>query len=108
MSTGMYQGFAVAGPEELKRNWGWFLGVGIALVVLGVIALGASVLVTLVSVELFGWLLLVSGIISAGHAFWRRQWAGFFMELFLGLLYLIVGLMVIANPAESAAALTLL
>ena len=41
-------------------------------------------------------------------AFLRRRWGGFFIELFAGLLYIVVGLMVVGNPAESAVALTLL
>jgi uncharacterized membrane protein HdeD (DUF308 family) len=108
MSTGMQHGLPVVGYDELKRSWGWLVGVGIALIVLGVIALGTSVLVTLVSVEVFGWLVLIGGILSAAHAFWRRHWGGFFIELFAGILYVVVGLMIVANPAESALALTLL
>lgn len=108
MSTGLQPGWPVVSPAELKRSAGWFLGVGIALAIFGVIAISVAGLATLVSVELFGWLLLLGGIVSAAHAFWRRQWSGFFIELFTGILYIIVGLMMIANPAESALALTLL
>jgi len=108
MSTGTNQGFHLIGAEELKRAWGWFLALGIILVILGVVALVWSVVATLVSVEIFGWLLLVGGVLSAAHAFLRRRWGGFFMELFAGVLYALVGLMVVANPAGGAAALTLL
>jgi len=33
--------------EEIGRHWGWYVAVGVALVVLGVVALGAVGLVTL-------------------------------------------------------------
>jgi uncharacterized membrane protein HdeD (DUF308 family) len=42
------------------------------------------------------------------HAFVRRRWGGFFLELFAGILYAVVGLMIVGNPAEGAVALTLL
>jgi uncharacterized membrane protein HdeD (DUF308 family) len=107
MSTGTNQGWHLIGAEELKRNWAWFLAVGIALVILGLMALSWSVLATLVSVAIFGWFLLIGGILSVVHAFLRRRWGGFFIELFAGLLYVLVGMLIVGNPAESAVALTL-
>ena len=107
MSTGTNQGWHVIGAEELKRGWGWFLALGIVLVILGVVALSWAVLTTLVSAVLFGWLLLVGGVLSVVHAFLRRRWGCFFLELFAGILYAVVGLMIVGNPAEGALALTL-
>jgi len=108
MSTGTNEGLHGVGAAELKRSWGWFLALGIALIVLGLFALSWSVLTTILSVEVFGWLLLFSGILSVVHAFLRRRWGGFFLELFAGILYLVVGLMLVGNPAAGAVALTLL
>lgn len=109
MSTGPgLVGLHLVGLEELKRSWGWFLALGIALLLLGTIALGASVAMTIVSVLLFGWLLIVGGVLEAVHAFWRRRWSGFFIDLLTGVLYVVVGFMLVANPAASAVALTLL
>ena len=107
MSTGTNQGWHSVGAEELQRSWGWFLGVGAVLVILGVVAISWSVLATLVSVVVFGWLLLVGGVLSVAHAFVRRRWSGFFLELFAGSLYAVVGLTLVVNPAEGAVALTL-
>ena len=42
------------------------------------------------------------------HAFSCAKWSGFFIDLLTGILYVVVGFMMIANPGESAAALTLL
>jgi uncharacterized membrane protein HdeD (DUF308 family) len=78
------------------------------LIVLGTIALGTSVVATLVSVLFIGWLLVIGGAMQAVHAFSVRQWAGFFLRLFAGLLTLIVGLMLVGNPAAGAVSLTLL
>jgi uncharacterized membrane protein HdeD (DUF308 family) len=109
MSAGIdVTGLHLVGFNELKRNWGWFLALGICLILLGTVALGSSVFFTLASVVLFGWLLLVGGILEAVHAFWRKQWSGFFIDLLTGILYVVVGFMVVANPGATAITLTLL
>ena len=98
----------VAGMEIVAENWGWFLGLGIVLVLLGTVALGSSVLMTVASVFLFGCLLIAGGGLQALHAFWRKNWNGFFLDLLAGILYLVVGIMIVANPAAGAVTLTLL
>lgn len=98
----------LTGLDEVRRNWGWFLVLGIALIVLGAVALGAVGLVTLASVLLVGWLLVISGVVEAATAFWARQWSGFFLNLLEGVLYFVVGMLVLRHPAASAAGLTLL
>lgn len=94
--------------EELKKRWNWFIGLGIVLIVLGVIALGASVFVTLASMLLIGWLLIGGGVLEVIHAFACKEWSGFFIDLLTGLLYVAVGFMIVANPEISAISLTLL
>jgi uncharacterized membrane protein HdeD (DUF308 family) len=101
-------GFAQVGIEGLRRNWGWVLALGFALIVLGMVALGAAVWTTVVSVMFFGWLLLVGGAMQTVHGFWRREWSGFFLDLLTGILYLVVGMMFITEPVESAVAVTLM
>ena len=108
MSIGPDQGLHGVGLEELKRGWGWFLGLGITLVILGGVALAWSVLATIISVQIFGWMLLFSGGLGLVHAFMRRRWSGFFIDLFAGALSAVVGLMLAAHPAEGAAVFTLL
>lgn len=96
------------GDEVLHAAWGWYVALGIVLIGLGILALGATSITTFVSVLVFGWALIVGGVLQAGHAFWRRQWSGFFLDLATGLLYFVVGLMMISRPLESAVALTLI
>jgi uncharacterized membrane protein HdeD (DUF308 family) len=40
MSTGTNQGWHLIGADEVRRTWGWFLALGIVLVLLGMMALG--------------------------------------------------------------------
>jgi uncharacterized membrane protein HdeD (DUF308 family) len=104
----MEQAIQLTGDGELRRSWGWFLALGIVLIVLGTIALGSALLMTVASVFFFGWLLIIGGVMEAVHAFWRKRWAGFFLDLLTGILYVVAGWMMVTNPTESAVLLTLL
>ena len=104
----MEQRIQLPGAEELRRSWGWFLGLGIGLILLGVIAIGSAFFMTIASVWLFGWLLIIGGVMEVVHAFWHKRWAGFFLDLLTGVLYVVAGGMMVNNPQESALLLTLL
>lgn len=91
----------------LEKNWGWFLALGVGSVVLGLIALGMPLALTLVSVMYYGILLLVGGGFEVAHAFAARRWSGFLLQVALGVLYVIAGGYMIAQPVEAALVLTL-
>lgn len=93
---------------QLKEAWIWFFVFGGLEMLVGFVALGYSVLITEVSVVLFGWLLLIGGVLEVGHSLWHRRWKGFFIDLLTGLLALVVGMMVVAHPAVVAMTLTVL
>lgn len=94
--------------EHVRKHSGWFIALGVALVVLGVIGLVAATTTTLFSVIFFGWLLFIGGIVQVFHAFRVRPWSGLMLQLLVGILNIVVGLFIIGNPASSALALTLL
>ena len=97
------------GLEEVKRNRGWFLALGIVLMVFGTIALGCTFTTTKLSVAILGWLMIFAGATQALHAFWKeRGWGGFFIDALMGILYLVVGFMIVGNPTATAVTLTLL
>ena len=97
------------GLQELKRNWCWYLSLGILLIVFGTIAIGRSCLFTTMSMVFIGWLMIFAGAAQAFHAFWKeRGWGGFFVDLLMGILYVVVGFMILANPQATAVTLTLL
>ena len=104
----MEQAIQLTGSDELRRYWGWYLALGIVLIVLGTIAIGSTFVMTIASVLFFGWLLIIGGVMEAVHAFWHKRWAGFFLDLLTGILYIFAGWMMVTNPAESALLLTLI
>jgi uncharacterized membrane protein HdeD (DUF308 family) len=97
-----------ASETEIRSTRGWLIGLGVALAVLGAIALVTSVATTVVSVALLGVVLLIGGIAQIVHAFSAQRWSGVFLELLAGVLYVVVGVLTLGRPVESAVVLTLL
>jgi uncharacterized membrane protein HdeD (DUF308 family) len=108
MATGMRWSAPIIDPDILRRNWGWFVALGIAEILFGVIAAGYSVFATFFAVMLVGWLLVFGGVLAVVHAFWEKRWSGFFIDLVTGILYVAVGFMILTNPAVAAIGLTLM
>lgn len=94
--------------HAMRKDWWWFLLLGLALVALGTAALGSAVFVSEAAVVFFGLLLLAGGIAQVVSSFWTGQWSGFLVSLLVGLLYIITGFFIIDQPLEGAVALTLL
>ncbi len=96
--------------ETLRSNRLWFLILGIAMVVIGTFAIGWACIatVTVTAMWLFGFLLLASGIAEIVHSFWIGRWSGMLVHLLIGVLYALVGFLVIDQPASAAVQVTLL
>lgn len=94
--------------QQLRSNAGVFLGLGLALIALGSLAIYSVVFATFASVFFFGLLLIISGFIQFGHALYARQWSGFLLQLLLGIFALVAGALIVYNPAVGSLALTLL
>lgn len=93
--------------DELRKNWGWLLALGLALLVLGLIALTLSFATTLATVLFLGMLLLISGGFEIGNAFHHHEKNDFWLHLFTGILDLMVGALLVAFPGAGAASITL-
>lgn len=94
---------------DFGKNWGFFLAWGVALVILGLLAISFAAFTTLISVIFIGFLLLFSGVlvIIDSFQFWRGRGASFFLQLLMGILYVAVGLMFIFRPQLGSLSLTL-
>jgi uncharacterized membrane protein HdeD (DUF308 family) len=96
------------GLQELRRYWRWHLAMGVALILLGIFAVIDSVAVTVVSMMVFGWLLLFGGIIEGMQAFRHRRGGHFFLHLLNAAFAVVVGLMLLRNPLAGSLVMTLL
>jgi len=94
----------------LGKNWLWFLLLGILMVIVGTFAITWSC-ITEVSVTvawLFGFLMLAGGIAEIVNSLHAGRWSGTLVHLLLGVLYAVVGLMIIDQPVEATFQLTLI
>lgn len=96
-----------AGLEEIHHSWGWVLALGIGLVITGAVCILAASTATLVTVLVFGWLLLVGAAISLFHAFQSGTGGSFFLHLMSVLLRGVTGFLLIRYPSAGAVSLTL-
>jgi uncharacterized membrane protein HdeD (DUF308 family) len=93
---------------NLRRRWGWFLALGIFLIVVGVLAIQRPVVATLTVVEVLGFLLVFGAGAEIVSSFFARCWGGFFLHLLTGLLYLFIGAVLLEKPGLAAAGYTLM
>src|SRR5579871_1082489 len=98
----------LAGLDEIRSSWGWFVTIGIMLLVAGAICLLGSVAATFATVLVVGWLLLFGGLAALVHAFSVRTWSGFFLYFLTALFRGFTGYLLIRYPGTGAVGLTLL
>ena len=94
--------------DSIHDSWGWFVALGVALTILGVVCIVGDVTATLVTVLAFGWLLLIGGVIALVQAFRTRSWSGFFLYLLSAVLRGFTGYLLIRYPISGELSLTLL
>lgn len=92
---------------NLQKDWGWFLALGIILIVLGSLAIVMPLAATLTAEFLLGWVFLIGGVVMAFHAFRSRRWGRFFLEILIGALYFAAGLLLLYRPLVGMFGLTI-
>lgn len=95
-------------PEAVEENWGYLVGGGIVLGVLGVLAIVFPFVTGITLSLLLGALLVVGSLVHFATAFSARGWRGFVWEVLLGLVYAFAGISLLANPFVGLATLTIL
>jgi uncharacterized membrane protein HdeD (DUF308 family) len=90
------------------RCWGWFLALGVLLIIVGIMAIGASWQATFATIVVFGWLMIAGGIVEIVNAFFARGWRGFFVLLLAGILNVVVGVLFLDKPLMTAEVVTLM
>jgi uncharacterized membrane protein HdeD (DUF308 family) len=95
------------GPRP-RTGWGWFVALGVGQIVLGVIAWFDVIAFTIAGVVFIGALLLVAGVFQIIHAFMDRAWGAFILDLLVGVLYVIGGFLLMAEPVQGSLVITIL
>lgn len=92
----------------LGARWGWFVGLGALLLLLGLVGAVYVLAFTLASVLFVGALMLAGGILHLIQAWSIKEWRGFLLWTISGVFYVAAGLLALYDPLAGAAALTLL
>ncbi len=92
--------------STVRDKWGWFLALGILLLLFGFIALANLFVATVASVFYIGMMMLVGGIAYIVHAFQVKGWDHILFWAASGILYMIAGLLAFWNPALTAVIVT--
>jgi uncharacterized membrane protein HdeD (DUF308 family) len=94
--------------RQIADNWGWFLALGLLLILAGVAAIAFPLLSTIATKIALGWIFLVAGVVLVVHAFSIKQWRGFLLGLLVGALYVVAGGWLAFFPFTGIITLTLL
>ena len=97
-----------AGLDKIHDSWGWFVALGIALIVLGVVCIMGDVTATTVTVLALGWLLVIGAVIALVQSFRTYNWSGFFLYFLTALLRGVAGYLLIRYPGSGEVSITIL
>jgi uncharacterized membrane protein HdeD (DUF308 family) len=94
--------------NKTTNNKGWSIFWGVALMILGLITIGAQVFTTMISVFFLGWMLIIGGVIEFFYAFFSGGLGRAIIFIVGGIATFIVGLTIASNPGLSATAITMI
>jgi len=94
--------------RTLHAHWGLFLGEGVALLILGLIAIIVPPLATFAIEILIGWLILLSGVIGLIATWLMRRAPGFAWSLLSAVVGVVAGFVLLRWPLSGAFSLTVI
>ena len=92
----------------IEQHRTWFVLLGAALIVLGLVVAASSVTATIVSIFFLAGVLVLESVIRIVAAFSAREWAGSLLLVLAGAFYMVAGILTFRHPITAAVALTLL
>jgi uncharacterized membrane protein HdeD (DUF308 family) len=90
----------------IHRHWGLFLTEGIVLIILGMLALLVPAVASVAATIVFGWILLLSGVVGLIATFRAQGSPGFTWSLISALLGIAAGIILLTMPVQGALTLT--
>jgi uncharacterized membrane protein HdeD (DUF308 family) len=92
--------------QALHQQWWCFLLLGVSLVVLGTFCIADPLMGSLASVLFLGFVILAGGITQVVSSFWAGKWSGMLFHMLIGVLYCVVGYMIIDAPVVNMVVIT--
>lgn len=93
---------------SISLSPGWSTALGVLLIIAGVAALIFPFLAAVTAALYIGWFALIAGVIAIWVAIRTRGEPNFGWRLAVGVLYIVLGFLLVANPVAGAASLALL
>jgi uncharacterized membrane protein HdeD (DUF308 family) len=95
-------------PSEIVRKASaWSIVWGVALIVLGMLAVGSPLLAAVAVSAAIAWLLVLAGVIHVIVAFHAHSAGSIIWRVLVGLAYICFGIYMVSHPVLSVASLTL-
>ena len=94
--------------ETIKRHSLWYLVQGCLMIVAGILALVHPVFSSVAVAFLLGWLLIISGVIQGVSIIGARSVPHFWLQLLSVVLAVLIGLLILRDPAQGLLTLTIL
>jgi len=94
--------------RALEKGWGWLLALGVVFIILGIIALGTPYALALAVDLMLGWIFIICGITSIVSAFSSGNRGKFLLILLSGIIFVIAGILLLANPLKGVLTLALI
>ena len=99
-------GIRSAVSAAIHRHWGLFLFEGIVLIVLGTLAVLVPAVASVAATIVFGWILLLSGVIGLIATFRAKGSPGFGWSLLSAVLGIAAGIILLTMPLQGTLSLT--
>lgn len=93
---------------SLRSNWGWFLALGIVLILVGMLAVSMTFAAGLATVTVLAVVALLAAATEFASAVWSRRWQGVLVHLLIGALYAVFAFLILSRPGLALTTLTLL
>ncbi|MGF1570199.1 MAG: HdeD family acid-resistance protein [Nodosilinea sp.] len=96
-----------ASEVEIKQATGWVIAFSIALIILGILAIFTPVFASAFFTLMIGWVALIGGVLQIIQSVKSRAVKGFWLNLIVGIFYVIAGLYILFNVVKAVVVLTL-
>jgi uncharacterized membrane protein HdeD (DUF308 family) len=90
-----------------SHRWGWFLGLGVLQIIVGVLCWIDVIAASIAATVVIGALLLLGGVFQVIQAFSVRGWSGFLLHVFMGIFYVVGGLLLMDEPIRGSLIITI-
>jgi len=91
---------------DLRKSTGWLIALSIALILLGILAILMPGLASAFFTLVIGWITLISGVLMIIQSFVSKPVRGFWLNLIVGILYVLAGIYILANLGAALLGLT--